>query len=71
MALVSTVQYIIYYHNVFVIKYEFTVMKPKNEIKKDALIKSESKKPTNRLDNISQVIENKPHSYILMQVLEL
>lgn len=64
-------QYVIYYHNVFAIKYEFTVMTPKNEIKKDAFIKSESKKPTNQLDNISQVIENKPHSYILMQVLEL
>lgn len=59
-----------YYHNVFAIKYEFTVMKPKKEMKKEALIKSESKKP-NQLGNISQVIENKPHSYMLMQVLKL
>ncbi|KAL2736619.1 DNA-directed RNA polymerase III subunit RPC4 [Vespula maculifrons] len=43
-----------------------TVMKPKKEMKKEALIKNESKKP-NQLGNISQVIENKPHSYMLMQ----
>ncbi|XP_043495581.1 uncharacterized protein LOC122519870 [Polistes fuscatus] len=43
-----------------------TVIKVKKEIKKDKFIKGEPIE-TNLWNNISQVIENKPHSYMLMQ----
>ncbi|KAK2582710.1 hypothetical protein KPH14_004980 [Odynerus spinipes] len=43
-----------------------SVMKPKKEIKKEAFVKSECKKE-DLLDSVSQIIENKAHSYILLQ----